>query len=90
MSGSHSIGLYYQLQLTNKTTQVLILTNPTFATDETRSYIMRCREQKCLNLLNNQISEIREHFEKRKTHDSITYSLIHGSNEDKQLQFQHS
>jgi len=40
--------------------------------------------------LNNQISEIREHFEKRKTHDSITYSLIHGSNEDKQLQFQHS
>jgi hypothetical protein len=39
---------------------------------------MRCREHKRLNLFNLQISEIREHLEKRKTHGSITESLISG------------
>jgi len=44
----------------------------------TSSHIIRCREHKRLNLFNLQISEIREHLEKGKTHGSITESLISG------------
>jgi hypothetical protein len=51
----------------------LIMTTSTFAPDETSSHIMRCREQKCLDLLNLQISKIREHF--RHTVLSHTHSF---------------
>ena len=47
--------------------------------DKTSSHIMLCCEQEnCLNLYNLQISEIRVHLEKRKTHGSITDSLFSG------------